>query len=80
MLEGFLTSDCFSRLKTVYSARNGAPTKAEEPFLCQFVFKRREMAQLVPTRAFLHPANAAAMCTVPHAKTRPTFPYPSFIC
>ena len=39
--QGSLTSECFSRLKTVYSVRNGAPKKA--------VSKRREMAQPVLT-------------------------------
>ena len=36
-----------------YNARNGAPTNAEEQFLCsaEFVLKRREMAQPGPTRA-----------------------------
>ena len=32
-----VTSKRFARLKTVYSARNGAPTKAEEWFLYSFV-------------------------------------------
>ena len=31
--------------KTVYSARNGAPKKAEELYLRPFVSKKREMAQ-----------------------------------
>ena len=53
----------FSRLKTVYSAGNGAPKEAEEPYLRPFVSKRREMAKPVPTKAFLQPAKAAAMCT-----------------
>ena len=34
-----LTSECFSRLKTVYGARNRAPKKAEEPYLHPFVSK-----------------------------------------
>ena len=37
-------------LKTVYNAKNGAPTKAEEHFLHPFVWKRREMAKPVPTK------------------------------
>ena len=51
----------FSRLKTVYSARNGAHKEAKEPYLHPFVSKRREMAKSVPTKAFLQPAKAAAM-------------------
>ena len=38
--------------KTVYSARNGAPKKAEELYLCPFVSKKREMVQPMPTKAF----------------------------
>ena len=54
----------------VYSARNGAPKEAEEPYLSPFVSKRREMAKAVLTKAFLHPAKAAAMCTA--AQGEPT--------
>ena len=36
------------------------------------------MAKPVPTKAFLQPAKAAAMCTAPHAETPPTSPYPTF--
>jgi len=61
--QGPPTSERFSRLKTAYSARNGAPREAEEPYLRPFVSKRREMAKPVPTKAFLQPAKAAAMCT-----------------
>ena len=50
-------------MKTAYSARNGAPKEAEEPYLRPFVSKRREMAKPVLTKAFLQPAKAAAMCT-----------------
>ena len=74
--QGSLTTKCFSQLKTVYNARNGAPTKAEEPYLRLFVLKRREMVQPVMTKAFLQPAKAAAMCTAPHAETRPLPPIP----
>ena len=48
----FLSRRSFS-LKTAYSARNGAPTKAEERFPCLFVV---EMAQPVPTKGFLSTA------------------------
>ena len=37
------------------------------------------MAKLVPTKAFLQPANAAAMCTAPHAETHPSPPIPPFL-
>ena len=37
------------------------------------------MAKLVPTKAFLQPAKAAAMCTAPHAETRPPPPIPPFL-
>ena len=46
---------------SVLNARNGAPKKAEEPYLRPFVSKRREMPKPVPTKAFLQPAKAAAM-------------------
>ena len=36
------------------------------------------MAKPVPTKAFLQPAKAAAMCTAPHAETRPPPTYPTF--
>ena len=42
----------FSRLKTVYSARNGAPTKAEERFVRLFVLKRIDMSLPVLTKPF----------------------------
>ena len=61
--QGPPTSECFSQLKTAYSARNGAPQRAEKPYLCPFVPKRREIPKPVPTKAFLQPAKAAAMCT-----------------
>ena len=32
------------QLTDEYSARNGSPTKVEEPFLCLFMLKGREMA------------------------------------
>ena len=52
----------FSGLKTAYSARNGAPKKAEEPYLRLFVSKKkREMAKPVLTKTFLQPAKAAVM-------------------
>ena len=65
--------------KTAYSARNRAPKEAEEPYLCQFVSKRREMAKPVLTKAFLQPANAAAMCTALCAETHPPPPIPPFL-
>ena len=38
--QGSPTSERFSRLKTVYSTRNGAPTKTEQWFLCPFVLSQ----------------------------------------
>ena len=76
--QGPPTSECFSRLKTVYSARNGALKKAEEAYLCPFVSKRRELPKPVPTKAFLQPAKAAAMCTAPRAETHLPPPIPPF--
>jgi len=70
--QGPPTSECFFQLKTACSARNGAPKEAEEPYLRPFVSRRREMAKPVPTKAFLLPAKAAAMCMAPHAETRST--------
>ena len=75
--QGPLASECFSQLKAAYSVRNGAHKKAEEPYLHPFVSKRREMLKLVPTKAFLQPAKAAAMCTAPRTETRPPPPIPS---
>ena len=46
------------------------------------MLKRKEMAQPGQPRLFLQPANlakAAAMCTVPHAETRPLPPIPPFL-
>ena len=40
-----------------------------------FVSKGREMPKPVPTKAFLQPAKAAAMCTVSRAETHP---HPTF--
>ena len=59
--------------------RNGAPNykEAEEPYLRPFVSRRREMAKLVLTKAFLQPAKAA-MCTAPCAETLPPPPIPPF--
>ena len=37
------------------------------------------MVQPVPTKAFLQPATAAAMCTVPCAETCPPLPIPPFL-
>ena len=65
--------------KTVYSARNGAPKKAEELYLCPFVSKKREMVQPMPTKAFLQPAKGAATCTAPRAETHPPPPNPPFL-
>ena len=50
--------------------------KTEEPYIRPFVSKRREMLKPVLTRAFLQPANTAAMCTAPRAETRPPPPIP----
>ena len=60
-------------LKTVYSARNGAPTKTEEWFLCPFVLKG------VPTEAFLQPAKTAAMCMACCDYARPPPSIPCFL-
>ena len=65
-------------MKTAYSVRNGAHREAEEPYLPPFV-SRREMAKPVPTKAFLQPAKAAAMCMAPHAETCPLPPIPPFL-
>ena len=77
--QGPLASERFSRLKAAYSARNGAHKKAEEPYLHPFVSKRREMLKPVPTKAFLQPAKAAAMCTAPRIETCPPPPIPPFL-
>ena len=37
------------------------------------------MLRPVPTRAFLQPAKAAAMCMAPCAETRPSPPIPPFL-
>ena len=37
------------------------------------------MAKPLPTKAFLQPAKATAMCTAPHAETRPPPPILSFL-
>ena len=37
------------------------------------------MHKPVPTKAFLQPAKAAAMCTAFHAETRPPPPIPPFL-
>ena len=37
------------------------------------------MAKPVPTKAFLQPAKAAAMCTAPHAETCEPPPIPPFL-
>ena len=37
------------------------------------------MVQPVPTKAFVWSAKAAAMCTAPHAETRPPPPIPPFL-
>ena len=67
--QGRLTSECLPWLKTAYSVRNGAPKDAEEPYLRPLESKGREMAKPVPTKGFLQPAKAAAMCTTPRAET-----------
>ena len=50
-----------------------------EWFLSLFVLTKWEIVQSVPTKAFLQPAKAAAMCTATHAGTRPPPPIPSFL-
>ena len=37
------------------------------------------MPKPVPTKAFLQPAKAAAMCTAPRAETHPPPPIPPFL-
>ena len=54
--------------------------KAEELYLRRFVSKRREIPKPVPTKAFLWPAKAAAMCTGLCAETRPPPPIPHLFC
>ena len=63
----------------LYKSRNGAPTRGGEWFLRLFVLTRWEMVQLVPTKAFLQPAKAAAMCTAPWAETCPPPPILPFL-
>ena len=75
--QGPPTSECFSRLKTTYNARNGAPKETDEPYLSLFA-SRREMAKPVPTNAFLQAAKAAAMCMASRAETNPPPPVPPF--
>ena len=79
MVRGPPTSERFSRLKTAYSARNGAPKEAKEPYLRPFVSKRREMANPVLTKAFLQLAKAAAMCTALQGEPTPPPPFPPFL-
>ena len=50
----------FPNSNCLYSARNAAPKKAEEPYLHSLASKN---AQPVPSKAFLQPAKAAAMYT-----------------
>ena len=40
--QGPPTSEHFSQLKTANSVRNGAPKKAEEPYLCPFVSRNAQ--------------------------------------
>ena len=62
------TSQHFSWLKTVYSARNGVPTKAEEWFLCPFMLKeKREWSRQCTATYLVH--------SMSHLW--PTFPYPT---
>ena len=68
-----LTSKCFSQLKTVCSARNGATTKAEEHFLYLFVIKMREIAQPVSTKVFLQSQPRQLPCTQ-HPLLKLTYP------
>ena len=51
------TSEFFSQLKSAYSARNGAPKMAEEPYLRPFVMKRNVQASADKgfSRAETHP-------------------------
>ena len=44
-----------------------------------FVSKTREMPKPVPSKAFLQPAKAAAMCMTPHAEIRPPPPITPFL-
>ena len=68
--QGPLTSECFSRLKTVYSARNEAPKKAEKPYLCPFMSKRSAGGNCIPSvnllgvgdRPFLPAHNRQCVC------------------
>ena len=66
-------NECFSWLKAVYSARNGAPKKPEELFLHPFMFK---MKQPVPIK---QPAKTAAICTACHDHACPTPPILPFL-
>ena len=47
-------------------------------FSMPFVLKWREMAQPVPTKAFVQPAKVAPKCMAPRAENRPTLPIPPF--
>ena len=73
------TSEHFSWLKTAYSARNGAPMKAEKRFLHPFFAKKREMDQPVLTKAFLQPAKTATVCATYYDYTHPSPSIPPFL-
>ena len=63
----------FFWLKTVYSARNGAPTKTDEPFLCLFV-KRERNGPASAHQGLVQPAMTVAMCCHQEGETHPPPP------
>jgi len=66
-------------VKYLSSAGKEVPTRAEEPFLRLFVFKKGKMVQPVLTKAVLQPAMQGS-CHV-HGTScwnLPTFPYSTF--
>ena len=68
-------SDQFSRMKTAYSARNGAPTKADRgAFSTPVCVKTEGNGPASADQGFLQPTKTAAMCTVPRAETRQSPP------
>ena len=46
------TSEFFSQLKSAYSARNGAPKMAEEPYLRPFCDEKERNAQASAVKGF----------------------------
>ena len=69
-----LTSECSSRLKTAYSAQNGAPTREEEWFLCQFVRNGQTSAEQGLSTASQNSHHVHSMSWL----CLPTSPYPTF--